>query len=284
MEQRRLSRRSIQRPALDSGMETRVFGHKVERLVDDGEQVVRVAEHEGKTVLKNYNFKEGSPLVEGFNEKLRAELEEHYVALCKQYGQKFFPRQRFLRLAPHPHDKKRERQFALVQQRLQLADPADVMAYRPGQLPESARVLVEELVAKRKASYEQYLNNPADKTNRALDLIGHANVVLCEDGTIKYLDTSSKRGRYSEVPFHIPVILGTTAILEIVSGRDPKTLLEDPFYRVLVLHKKFAPVAKLVNTPEPFLKRLRQAVDYDLYDEAEDERSNQSQHDQRLAI
>lgn len=132
MEPRRLSRRSIQRPALDSGMETRVFGHKVERLIDDGERVVRVGEHEGKTVLKNYRFTEGSPLVEGFNKKKRAELDEHYAALCKQYGQKFFPRQRFLHLAPHPYDKKREHQFVLVQERLQLADPADVMTYRPG--------------------------------------------------------------------------------------------------------------------------------------------------------
>lgn len=144
--------------------------------------------------------------------------------------------------------------------------------------------MVEELASKRKASYQRYLKDPTDPTNRALDLMGNTNVVLCKDDTIKYLDTSSKRGLYSEISFHTPIILGTTAILEIVAGREPKSIVADPFYTNLVHHEKIAPVAKLVNTPEQFLTRLRRIVGYDLYDEDEQQRSNLPPAEQQVAI
>ncbi len=266
--ERRISRRSVQQPAFDAGMETRVFAHNVERIIQSGDNIISATQQDGTTVLKNYRFTNESPLVDGFNETLRDELDEHYHALCTQYGQKFFPRQRFLRLPPpHVHDEQRKRQFVLVQERIKLADPADVFDYKPGQLPESAKVLIEELVAKRKDSYCRYLEDPSDKTNRVLDFMGRANVVVCLDGSIKYLDTSSKRRLYVNMPYHIPVILGTTAILETISGHNPKEILADSFYQALVRHKRFASVAKQAGDPNEFFDQLRYVVYYRLYDE-----------------
>lgn len=245
-------KRVIHEKPLDMGFETKVFSHEVVIKNDQGV----VSAEPGKTVLKNYAFDNYRFGMEGFDEKLKTELAEHYEALCKQYGKGLFPQQRFLKL-PAASGNPQAADYLLVQERITPARRPDLFDYSPRQLPATARLEAVALLAARKDSYRRFLADPEDRTNRHLDLFGVRNLIVTADGHIKFVDTSPKNGFYNRIIHPIPFVLGTTAMLEAILRKDPQAMLRDPFYHDLITHPGFIEALDVVDNPKVFRSTLR---------------------------
>ncbi len=253
-------RRTIHQAPMGSGMETLVFAHEVEHFVQSGDTIVSTDTKQGDTVIKNYVTENDPARLQGFDQTLRDKIAEHYKALCAQYGKQFFPNQRILPMPINTNHLHPEPQFLLVQERVTPAATADFMRYEPEKLPDNTRALAAELLAKRKASYTHYLEQPDDRTNRHLDFFGKSNLMVTATGELKFVDTSPKYADYSKVVYPVPFVLGTTALFESVLGTDLRALLQDPFYSALVTQPKCAPLQQLVTNPKKFRQKLRELI------------------------
>ena len=212
---------------------------KIKQVGEGGEATVWSADRPDRPsgiVLKDYK--------DPITEQTRARFEEEYRRLQAIYGH-FIPRQRLVR------KKEPANEFVVAQERIHPADPASIMDYEASTLEPKTHQQLEELIRIIREQYQKHkkADRLADAQN-LLDLQKKHNVLVTEDGDLKYVDTGrtwntsfecnpAAAARYFEGPM---------ALMELVSGRSGAEIMNDSLYAWLRAH--FRRTGYIYGNPE----------------------------------
>lgn len=195
----------------DFGKEGRVLGYK--RGKETGAWVIKKLDNK---------YQDGIP------KETAMRLRERFQLLRQEFGE-LIPNQKIMPL------KNTDRYFT-AQERLTLAQPADVFEYTPETIPPAAQAQLKKLVATLRRGYEAY-KRQEDEYGRgqhpALDL-GPGNLLLTTENQVRFVDTNTLVTEYADLfindalPYEIDCRL---AQLELLAGREPRAVFNDEFYR-----------------------------------------------------
>lgn len=193
------------------GRNTHIYGH--DRASFTGEV------KPGHTVLKF--------LQEPYSVELEHATTDRYHALRAVYGD-VVPRQRVLCM-PDPSGALR---VVIAQERIQLADPADVYerdVQRDALTAPRTAEQVGKFIELARTQIDAWMKNPKDAV--LVDLAGKKNLVFSTTGELKYLDTGTFNDQRIVDPLSSTSLLfGPLAQLEMVIGKSADEIWSDPFY------------------------------------------------------
>lgn len=209
--------RSIRKPVRrnfteipSTGREGKIWGYTVGR-------------RQGDLIIKKLDTVDEN--IHGFPREEAKILRMHYAHLVAQYGdlivkQKVMPT--------------RYGRYFLAQERLRLADPADVFAYLPSNFPEAAKSQLEAIITQVNDGLFDAMGRPVRRYEHPVPLdLGPGNLLLTQDDRVRYVDTgfgildykvfADTESLHEELHCRL-------AELDLLRGRPVAEVLRDPLY------------------------------------------------------